>query len=87
MMGFQIKKGLRLNRNPYPPEFLEALLDTAEQAKSSDVRTPYIIQRLRKVQSAPPSPEIAKEMKALVPQLCWIIKEAGGWFYGPGAVY
>ena len=76
-----------MNRNPYPPEFIEALLETAERAKTRDVRTPYLIQRLRNVQHEAPSPEIAKEMKALIPQLCWIIQEAGGWFYGPGGSY
>ncbi len=87
MMEKRQNKGLRLKRKPYPPEFIEALLETAERAKSKDVRAPYIVQRLRNMLSRSPSPEIAKEMKALVPQLCWIIKEAGGWFYGPGAEY
>ncbi len=76
-----------MNRNPYPPEFIEALLETAERANSRDVRMPYLLQRLRNMQAKPPSPESSQEMKAIVPQLCWIIRDAGGWFYGPDSSF
>ena len=76
-----------MNRNPYPPEFIEALLETAERAKSRDVRMPHILLRLRRLNEAAPSPENAHEMKALVPQVCWIVQEAGGWFFGPDSSY
>lgn len=76
-----------MKRQPYPPEFIAALLETAERAKSQDVRAPYLLSRLRNLNEATPTPDTAKEMKALVPQLCWLVQEAGGWFYGPGAEY
>jgi hypothetical protein len=76
-----------LNRNPYPPDFIEALLETAERAQSRDVRMLHILVRLRRLNEAKPNPENAQEMKALVPQICWIVHDADGWFHGPGAEY
>jgi hypothetical protein len=87
MMGFRHFQWACVNRHPYPTEFIEGLIETAERANTKDVRTPYILQRLRKMQSALPGPEISKELKALIPQLCWIISKASGWFYGPGGQY
>ncbi len=87
MMSSRHFQGACVNRHPYPPEFIEALIETAERANTKDVRTPYILQRLRTMQSAHPGPEISKELKVLIPQLCWIISNAGGWFYGPGGQY
>jgi hypothetical protein len=48
---------------------------------------PHILQRLRRLNEAVPNPENAQEMKALVPQICWIVRDAGGWFYGPSSDY
>ena len=76
-----------MKRHPYPPEFIAALLETAERADSKDVRAAYMLSRLRSLSEEEPGPEATKEMKALVPQLCWLIAEAGGWFYGPDSDY
>jgi hypothetical protein len=76
-----------LNRHSYPPEFISALLETAERAKSNDPRWHYLTARLAALIDQGPSVENAIEMKAIVPQLCWLIQDSGGWFYGPGAAY
>ncbi|MDA1330799.1 MAG: hypothetical protein O3B43_07030 [Chloroflexi bacterium] len=76
-----------LNRHPYPPEFIAALLETAERATSKDPRLPYLTARLSNLISQAPSLENTVEMKAIVPQLCWLIREGGGWFYGPESSY
>jgi len=76
-----------MNRNTYPPEFIAALLDTAERAKIKDARAPKLVARLAQLKVELPSPAGSREMGELVPHLCWLISEAGGWFYGPGAEY
>ncbi len=74
-------------RNTYPPEFIAALLDTAERAKIRDMRVPRLVARLAELNDEAPSPAGFHEMGELVPELCWLISEADGWFYGPGAQY
>lgn len=76
-----------MNRHLYPPEFIAAILDTAERAKSSNPRAPQIAKRLAALSAAPPSARSAGQMQALLSELCWIIQEASGWFYGPGGSY
>ena len=76
-----------MNRHPYPTEFIKALLETAERAKSNDLRWHYLTARLAALTEQGPSIESAIEMKAIVPQLCWLIQDCGGWFFGPGAAY
>ena len=73
--------------NTYPPEFIVALLDTAERAKITDMRAPKVVMRLAQLNDEAPSAAGAQEMRELVPHLCWLISEANGWFYGPGAQY
>lgn len=76
-----------MKRNPYPPEFIAALLDTAEQAKIRSPRAVEMITRLGQLNIAALSPAGARELRALVPKICWLISESDGWFYGPGAEY
>ena len=76
-----------MKRNTYPPEFIAALLDTAERAKIRDLRAPRMMVRLAKLINEAASPAASREMQELVPQLCWLISEANGWFYGSGTQY
>jgi hypothetical protein len=76
-----------MKRNTYPPEFIAALLDTAERAKIEDRDAPKVMRRLAELIRETPSPTGMQEMMTLVPKLCWLISEAGGWFYGSGAQY
>jgi len=76
-----------MKRNTYPPEFIAALLDTAERANIKDADAPRVLERMAEFSLEPPSPQGNLEMMELVAKLCWIINEAGGWFYGAGGQY
>ena len=71
----------------YPPEFIVALLETAERANIEDTGASGVMARLVEINGQTAQPAQISEMQELVPQLCWLISEADGWFYGPGTQY
>jgi hypothetical protein len=76
-----------VKRKIYPPEFIVALLETAERANIEDDGAARVMARMLEINAKAPQPAEAGEMQGLVSELCWLISEADGWFYGPGTHY
>jgi hypothetical protein len=76
-----------VKRKIYPPEFIVALLETAERANIEDDGAARVMARILEINAKAPQLAEASEMQGLVSKLCWLISEADGWFYGPGTQY
>lgn len=71
----------------YPPEFIEALVDTANRAGLTTYSAKTTRDKIVQVCQFPPSAVYNHMLKELVPRLTWHIIDADGWFYGPDQAY
>lgn len=74
-------------RYAYPPEFIEALIDTAKRANLKTQSAKITQDKIVQVCQQPPSTIYNRMLKELVPRLAWHITDSDGWFYGPDQAY